>query len=161
MVAMTDLNLMDEHKILERYVREAVTMTQAEIMEKAARALGRIQDEMRARIDRALRRPAARNARNSIHRLGWLESFEPEGGLRAQVDAAARAMGLEDRRAEALETLLASGEGGQLWEPLPLFEDIARKASKVRVRCAATMDRTSATTRHRTAGPSGPAERQR
>jgi hypothetical protein len=31
-----------------------------------------------------------------------LESFEQEGGLRAQVDAAARAMGLEDKRAEAL-----------------------------------------------------------
>ncbi len=48
-------------------------------MEKAARALGRIQDEMQARIDRALLRPSACNSRNSIHRLGWLESFEQEG----------------------------------------------------------------------------------
>jgi hypothetical protein len=33
------------------------------------------------------------------------------------------------------------------WEPLPLFADIARKAKEVQLHCAATMDRTSATTR--------------
>ncbi len=95
------------------------------------RALERLQEEMQEKTDGALVRPSARNARNSSihHRLAWLESFEPEGGLRAQVDAAARAMGSADKRAVALEALLASGEDGQqLWAPLPLFEDIARNA---------------------------------
>jgi hypothetical protein len=115
-------------------------------------ALRHIQDEMQGQIDSALLRPSACNARNSIHRLGWLESFELEGRLRAQVDAAARVLGFADKRAEALEALLASlGEEGSssLLEKLPMFEDIARKASEVhwQLHCAATMDRTSATTR--------------
>ncbi len=43
----------------------------------------------------------------NVRRLAWLESFKREGGLLAQVDAAARAMGLADSKwAEALAALL-------------------------------------------------------
>jgi hypothetical protein len=114
MITMSKLDFMGALKVLERYVREAMSpVTQAEIMEKAARKLERLQQEteMQADIDRALVRPSAPRlccgGTNQVRRLAWLESFEPEGGLRAQVDVAARAMGLADdnKRAEvALET---------------------------------------------------------
>jgi hypothetical protein len=65
-------------------------MEPAEIMGKAARALVRIQDEMQEQIDRTLLRPSSSSKTND-HRLAWLESFEPEGGLCAQVEAAAHA----------------------------------------------------------------------
>ncbi len=161
---------MDALKVRERYVREA--MTQAEIMGKAARELERLQREMQAGIDRALVRPSASGC-GKVLRLAWLESFEPEGGLRAQVDAAARAtrMGFladdnSNRRAEALEALL-SGEDAQqqptLWAllaPHPRFQDMARKASEVQLRCAATTDRTR-DERDDAPGAHGPAARVR
>jgi hypothetical protein len=130
---------MDALKVRERYVREATA--QVEIMENAARALGQIQDEMQGRIERAMLHPYTK-AKNNINRLGWLVQLSRRAGCWRMWT---REMGLEDKLAEALEALL-SGEG-QLWEQLPLFEDIARKASEVHVRCAANMDQTSATTR--------------
>jgi hypothetical protein len=96
---MTDLDFMEALKILERYVSQA--MAQAEIMEKAARALERIQAEMQGQIDHVLLRPSSSSSSSKANtddhwrRLAWLESFEQEGGLRAQVEVAARAMGLE------------------------------------------------------------------
>jgi hypothetical protein len=58
-------------KIRKRYVREA--MTQSEIMEKAARALRRIQDEIQAQYLISLLCPY--KAMN-IKRLGWLDHFD-------------------------------------------------------------------------------------
>ncbi len=96
---MTDLHFMDALKIRERYA-----LAQAEIMDKAARALERIQEEMQGRwIARGSRAPFGSQRPEQQHPPpSGLESFEQEGGLRAQVDAAARAMGLADKRAEAL-----------------------------------------------------------
>jgi hypothetical protein len=123
-------------------------MTQAEIMEKA-RVLERLQQEMQADIDSALVRPSTRRCGGNVCRLAWLELYEQEGWLLAQVDAASHAMGLAyDKRAEALEALL-SGEywQQQLLAPLPIFEDITHKATEVQLHCAASMDWTSVTTR--------------
>ena len=78
--------------------------------------------------------------------MAWLESFEPESGLRAQAEASVRSMGLGNA-AKALETLLSNDDGVTTWEPLPLFADIARKAEEVQLHCAATMDSTAAATR--------------
>jgi hypothetical protein len=118
----------------------------------------RIQDEMQEEIDRALLRlPAASKVEGEGRRLAWLESFEPEGGVRTQVVVVARELACESetrpmqRALEAL--LLLSPTGGakmpwqQLRERVPLFAEIAEKAENVQLRCAATMDRTSATTR--------------
>ncbi len=91
---MTDLDFMEVLKIRERFVAEATE--QAEIMGKAARALVRIQDEMQEEIDRALLRPpASSKAEKDGRRLAWMESFEPEGGVRAQVEAVARDLAWE------------------------------------------------------------------
>jgi hypothetical protein len=138
---MTDAGFMDALRIRERYVREAAE--QAERMEKAAGALVRIQNEMQREMDRALQRPPSKtgNKKDDDGRVAWLESFEPEGGLAAQVEASLRDTGLRNVP-NALETLVWSS-----WEALPLFADIERKAEEVQLRCAATMDRTVATTR--------------
>ncbi len=61
---------------------------------------------MQEQINHALLHPY--KARN-INSLGWLEPFEQESWLLAQVNAAARVMGLEGelQRAELLKALLA------------------------------------------------------
>jgi hypothetical protein len=57
-------------------------------------------------------------------------------------------MGLEEgKRAEALEVLLSTDDMKPWQRPAPLFADNAEKAEGVQLRCCATMDRTSATTR--------------
>ncbi len=102
-------------------------------MEKASLELERLQQEMQADIDRALVHPSARSCGggNNVRRLAWLELFELEDGLRAHLDAAAHAMGLADdnKRVEALESLLALGEEDASpaleLAPLQLFEDIS------------------------------------
>jgi hypothetical protein len=122
-----DLNYMQVLKIRERFVVEA--MEQAEIMGKAARALVRIQDEMQEEIDRALMRPpAASKAEREGRHLAWLESFEPEGGVRTQVEAVARGLACEKSETtrpmqRALKALLLLSPTGcakmpwqQLWE---------------------------------------------
>ncbi len=80
---------MDALKIRERYVCEATA--QVDIMKKAVRVLWRIQDKMKNLIDCAAA-PQGEHEQNHqppvVARLG--ESFEPEGGLLAQVEAAAR-----------------------------------------------------------------------
>jgi hypothetical protein len=156
---MSDLDFMEVLKIWERFVAGAIE--QVEIMGKAACAMVRIQDEMQEEIDRALLRPpAASKAERDARRLACLESFEPEGGVRAQVEVVAREWACESetrpvqRALEALLLLLPSPTGGavkmpwqQLWEQVLLFVEIAKKAENVLLRCAVTMDRTSATTR--------------
>jgi hypothetical protein len=152
---MSDLDFMEVLKIWERFVAEA--MEQAEIMGKAARALVRIQDEMQEEIDRALLCPPAESkAEREGLRLVWLESFEPEGGVRTQVEAVVRILACESETRpmqRSLEVLLlpsptsgAKMPWQQLWEPVQLFAEIAEKAENVQLHCTATMDRTSATT---------------
>ncbi len=78
--------------------------------------------------------------------------------MRTQVEAVARGLAREKSETRPMEwareaLLLPPPTGGakmpwqQPWEPVPLFADIAEKAENVQLRCAATMDRTSATTR--------------
>jgi hypothetical protein len=76
----SDLNFNDALKVRERYVREAVT--QAEIMEKAAREPERLQREMQADIDRALVRLRPVAMEKSVASRGWSRSSR-RAGLRA------------------------------------------------------------------------------
>ena len=153
-------------KIRERCMAQDIK--QAEIMGDAARTLVRIQDEIQARIDCALLRPSSLKT-NDDHHVAWLESFKLEYGLRAggdgrarqsfkqedrlraQVEVAERAMGVDrGERAAAFEVLLITY--GMLakqrpLESLPLLEEVVRKAEEVQMLCLATMDCMSATTR--------------
>jgi hypothetical protein len=93
---MTDLEFLNVLKIREYCVREA---EHEEIMEKAAREFGRLQDEMQKKIDRVQLRTKASNnnlkAEAEACRVGRLDSFEPEGSLVTQVEAVARTQGFE------------------------------------------------------------------
>jgi hypothetical protein len=92
-------------------------------------------------IDRALLRPpAASKAEREARRLACLESFEPEGGVRTQVDAVARKWSETNPVQRALEALLqlplptrsaSKMPWLQLWEPVLLFAEIAEKAENV------------------------------
>jgi hypothetical protein len=147
-VSITNLDFMDALKIRERYVREAIDPGRDHGEGGARAARKRCRGRPTAR--RAMLRPSPTyKGGNNINRLGRLASFEPEGGRRAQVDAAARAMGLaagEDSRAEAAGEdkraegrgaagIVPPGEGGRpLWGPPPLFRDVSR-AKRRRCRC--------------------------
>jgi hypothetical protein len=66
---MSDPDFMDALKIRERYARDA--LTQAEIMEKAARALQRLQREMQEDMGRALAPFGSQRRPRNVHRLAW------------------------------------------------------------------------------------------